>query len=719
MRLFTIPTKILNFRLFLLVVVTLCLGITSAYFFVMQKFDVGIVICIVFLLCAGAYLLIKVNGGKPFKIKSIFCLLFVLVFVFGNLSFTVVINDYKSADLDGHYYSVTARIKQSDDTDSGSRLLLDTIIINGNRTGKLKYKAYAYVYGKSDLKVGDMISFSGKFADKDFVYEGGFASTDIMRGVKYMIELSPEQITILKQNVLNVFERVNLFIRDSLMGGLDEREFSLAYALLTGRDEFMDFDLLTNYRNAGVAHVFAVSGLHIGFLAFALGFLFDKLKINKLLKAILITATLIFYSGVCGFSASSIRATIMVAVSLFLAVKGLRYDALSSLSLSAIIILLLSPEQLFFVGFQLSFAVAFGIVLLAKPIANIFKFLPKKFASVLGTVLSAHIVSIPISLLAFKQFSTIAIIANLVFIPIISLIFVALLVVTILGGVFGVSSIALFVPNYVLKFVNTCICAFDYNFFIVSGITIGGFAIIYYAVVLLSSDLFNLTRVAKLLTCLSLSVIFALGVTVLSVQQANTVSVHVIGSEKICATAIATPQEKVLIVSSVNKIYSVGRLKRLKDREGIAHFDKVVILNCANNDEQVFLTKLHSVVTFEKVYYFGERKPLMEQIVAQSFNGAELICATDGQKLTDTFNCCYRLDGLVADIEIAENRIVVFGKLEQNRYSGLYGKYDLTISIDVPETVGAYYGASNIIGYRANTAILDGESQGTKTLRFN
>ena len=46
-------------------------------------------------------------------------------------------------------------------------------------------------------------------------------------------------------------------------------------------------------------------------------------------------------------------------------------------------------------------------------------FLPKKFASVLGTVLSAQIVSIPICLLAFKQFSTIAIIANLVFIPII------------------------------------------------------------------------------------------------------------------------------------------------------------------------------------------------------------------------------------------------------------------------------------------------------------
>ena len=57
------------------------------------------------------------------------------------------------------------------------------------------------------------------------------------------------------------------------------------------------------------------------------------------------------------------------------------------------------------------------------------------------------------------------------------------------GLAVGVSSIALFVPNYVLKFVNTCICAFDYNFFIVSGITIGGFAIIYYAVVLLSSDL--------------------------------------------------------------------------------------------------------------------------------------------------------------------------------------------------------------------------------------
>lgn len=718
MKLFTIPFKILNFRLFLFIAVSLCLGITSACFFAVTKTFLGIVICCLFVLSLSAFLFVKVKDGKSLKAKSIFCLVFALAFVLGNLYFTAVINDYKRADLDGHYYSVTARIAEYNDTDVGNRALLDNVTIKGNRTGKLKYKAYLYVYGVNDLQVGDVISFYANFIDKDIIYEGNLSATDIVRGVKYMVELSAEDISVENHGVLTIFERVNLFIRDSLYTGLDENEFSLAYALLTGHDEFMDFDLISSYRNAGVAHVFAVSGLHIGFLALALGLLFDKLKVNRLIKAIAITVLLIFYSGVCGFSASSIRATIMVAVSLFLAVKGLRYDPVSSISLSAIIVLLLSPEQLFYVGFQLSFTVALGIVLLAKPISSLFKFLPKKLAQSLGTILSAQIAGIPICLLAFNQFSTIAILANLLFIPVVSVLYVALLILTITGGVFCIPEIALFVPNYLLKFVNMCIVAFDYSIFVVGGITLGGFAVLYYLVMLLLSDLINLKRLVKTISCLALSVIFVLGVATLNLNKANLVKVHVIGSERLCVTAISTRQENVLVVSKANKIYSASRLKRLKEQQGITHFDKVIILSGANNDEQVFLTKLYSVFTFETVYYFGEEKPYMEQIVSQSFKGAMLINATDGQKLVETFECSYQLNGVALNANLNQNNVAIFAQLNQNSFAGLTGEYDLTISLETPEIIGAYYQAKHCVGYRAYSAKIDAESQGTKTLCF-
>ena len=91
-----------------------------------------------------------------------------------------------------------------------------------------------------------------------------------------------ENITKLSTD-LNLFERINLFMRESLKGGLDSREFPVGYALLTGNSHFMDNDLITSYRDAGVAHIFAVSGLHIGFLASLLIFIFSRIKINRII----------------------------------------------------------------------------------------------------------------------------------------------------------------------------------------------------------------------------------------------------------------------------------------------------------------------------------------------------------------------------------------------------------------------------------------------------
>ena len=132
MKLFRIPSKILNFRLFTFVAVSLCMGTTSAYFFLLKKLTLGVVICAVFAVSVCAYLFIKVSNGKGFKVKSVFCLVFALFFVIGNLSLTAVISDYERANLGGHYYTVTARIAQNDLTDSGSRLLLDNISISGD-----------------------------------------------------------------------------------------------------------------------------------------------------------------------------------------------------------------------------------------------------------------------------------------------------------------------------------------------------------------------------------------------------------------------------------------------------------------------------------------------------------------------------------------------------------------------------------------------------------
>ena len=153
---------------------------------------------------------------------------------------------------------------------------------------------------------------------------------------------------------------------------MGEGEFAFSYALLVGNDDFMDDGVITQFRQAGVAHIFAVSGLHIGFLAGVISFVLRKLKTNRWFNLIFTIFILIIYSGVCGFSASSVRATVMCGVMLLITNLGMRYDGLSALGLAGILVLLLSPVEAFCAGFQLSFIVVFGILVLTPKLKKLF-----------------------------------------------------------------------------------------------------------------------------------------------------------------------------------------------------------------------------------------------------------------------------------------------------------------------------------------------------------
>lgn len=92
----------------------------------------------------------------------------------------------------------------------------------------------------------------------------------------------------------------------------------------------------------------------------------------------------------------------MAGVLLFLNRSGERYDGLSSLLFSALIVLGISPFQLFDVGFQLSYTVVLGIILLSGRIARLLSFCGKRISGSLGVILSAQIAAFPVSPVLFR-----------------------------------------------------------------------------------------------------------------------------------------------------------------------------------------------------------------------------------------------------------------------------------------------------------------------------
>ncbi len=703
---------LINFRPFFFLAVSLTLGIGAGYSFYFNDIILGAVISLVFLLFNAFVILF--SGGK-LKAKLFFAIVFLLAFVFGGGAFCLQVDDFANVNLDNHYYTVSGKVTSSRQTDYGQSLTVEKVSIQGDRTGKLEYGINLLVYGESAFDIGDIVQFESRLYDVGVEYEDRLSSTNIERKIKYTATVDADDIK--KTNTdISLFEGVNIYIRNSINAGMEQKEGGVAIGLLLGDTDLMNGEVITAYRSAGVAHIFAVSGLHIGFLATALNFLFNKLRANRLFKAIFITLVLFFYSGVCGFSASSLRASVMCAVMLFSSIKGNRYDGLSSIGIAGTIILVFSPINLFCMGFQLSFVVATGIILLSLPLSRLLSFLPKKLADSLGVVLSAQAVGIPVCLYSFNQFSTIAILANLIFVPVVGAIFILLFLTAIIGGL-GISNITLFLPNYAFKAINAVITVIDYQSFIVGGFTFGIFAIFYYLALILPCGLINLKSVTKAVASLICVGVCIIGTVVVNYQESLVSKAYVVGDEKICATVIKNQGENIMIISDAEKVFSLSRFNRLLN-DGVQSIDSVLFTKSVE-DIPAVLTRLNQVFELKEVFYYGEGDIATEQIITKVF-GLSARAYKSGERLGALTDCSYSLNGYAVEFVINKKQIAVVSEFGSsfNGYKGLEGDYSYMVATDYVEFIYNEYKPKEFISYREMGQYKDAYSAGTVTLKL-
>ncbi|MEL0644144.1 ComEC/Rec2 family competence protein [Olleya sp. Ti.3.14] len=214
-------------------------------------------------------------------------------------------------------------------------------------------------------------------------------------------------------------------------------QLSIINALILGQRQNITKAVYDNYTNAGAIHILAVSGLHVGIILLILNLVFkpvERLKNGKFYKTIILVILLWTYALIAGGSASIIRATTMfsiVAIGINLKRPTNIYN---TLAVSVFILLLIKPNFLFDVGFQLSYAAVIAIVsfqpILEKLWTPKYKIVTLLWQTLTVTV-SAQFGIIPISLYYFHQFPSLFWLSNLIVIPFLSIILgLGLLVIT-------------------------------------------------------------------------------------------------------------------------------------------------------------------------------------------------------------------------------------------------------------------------------------------------
>lgn len=233
--------------------------------------------------------------------------------------------------------------------------------------------------------------------------------------------------------------RFELLKRIENSGLSDPSKNFLKGIILADRTE-MDKTTVQDFNRSGLTHFLAISGTHIVIVFWMLMLVFNRIfPAERKYFGIVSSLVLIwFFSFYIGLGNSVLRSCIMITVYYMYVLLQRKPDLLHSLSLAGMIILFINTQQLFDVGFQLSFLAVFGIFWLNQPILNYFPF-PKNFFqkvmyNTFSISLSAQLVTVPFALYYFHQFSWMSLPANFLIVPFSEIVIVSSFLLTLLFG---------------------------------------------------------------------------------------------------------------------------------------------------------------------------------------------------------------------------------------------------------------------------------------------
>jgi len=205
----------------------------------------------------------------------------------------------------------------------------------------------------------------------------------------------------------------------------DVQTSPIAKALLLGYKNELEGERKQAFARAGLSHIMAVSGLHVGLVVapfwLIIPFFWTK-KYGTHIGMVILISILIFYAGITGFSTPVLRASLMAVLLTFAKLYSKSSDSLNLMGFAALIILMLDPSQLFEIGFQLSFS-AVLIILLVIPVIQVkipYWIRIKWYGTPIMVIIISLVVQFglyPLQAYYFGEISIISPLANAIFVP--------------------------------------------------------------------------------------------------------------------------------------------------------------------------------------------------------------------------------------------------------------------------------------------------------------
>ena len=502
-------------------------------------------------------------------------------------------------------------------------IILDGVVssIHDKKDNKLEFTFHTHKYGnillKADEQYSHYITPANKLELEAKIYKPyEYSNTKSFNYAKY---LERKHIVALGKVVDNskmlykgtsirfLPEKIRFDLYSYLETSLQNyKTKSLMLALLVGKKSFDDEDKKL-FMESGTSHLMVISGLHIGLLGLVAFFvariiwsffpsLCRKLPAQYIAVIFSIIAALM-YSLLAGFSIPTQRAVIMVAVVGVLWLFRRRAPIAKSLCLALIIILILDFSAIYSASLWLSFSAVMFLVFVSIILQQ---YKSKLISSLLGQVYLA-ILLIPASVFYFNAFSIVSILANLVAIPLASMIIVPSLLLSLVLSFIGIN--LWIIPDFFLKVLKSYLSIlvkhiglieyWSYFSFINLLLVIIGLVIVFLPV-----------RKSFRLLGLSLCLVFFQSTENIS-KEYNSFGVHIFDTKQLMVL-VENKGKSLLYTSSKNisdDFVLENYLKKYLQTRGITHVDYLVI---SDYKDYLNTKKITNVIPVDKIIANGK-----------------------------------------------------------------------------------------------------------------
>lgn len=341
---------------------------------------------------------------RPFRIMLIICFLAGIIIanfrVTPVISSTRLINNYLNQTV-----TITGRVTSDPDPTSTSPVIYLTNIelVTGESNLPLSGTLYVKLSRQINYQRSDYLTLRGQL-------RAGFGT--------FLGSISrPEVLSIDHIKFGDIFADFKTLFANQVKSHLDSPQSDLGLGYLMGMKSGLPADLSENLRAVGMTHVVVASGAHLAILVSLIKRSFGRIsRFAGLLGSLLM---IFAFASVVGFTPSMTRAALVATLSILVGLTGRRFTPLRLLGLVAAITLLIDPTNFLNLGWQLSFASFFGILILAPRLQKSLYGgkTPPWLASMLITSLSTSLICTPILIYNFGSFSLLSFVANLIILP--------------------------------------------------------------------------------------------------------------------------------------------------------------------------------------------------------------------------------------------------------------------------------------------------------------